>query len=124
MPTWLNLCLAAGAGVAAVGLLTAIVVMATRGSENTAEASGLDTDGPRPDPDSASGPASDESAADIWPPSWTHEAPAEPFTADEAHHEMQVHRTCRLDGCARKAAAFRTLIEAGRVTPDSGRMPH
>ncbi|WP_054816883.1 hypothetical protein [Nocardia arizonensis] len=121
MPTWLNLFLAGIAGVAAIGLLVGIMALAT--------SLGRDPDGgmasrPAPARDSASGPATNESAADIWPHSWTHDAPAEPLTADEAHHEMQVHRTCRLDGCARKTAAFRTLIEAGRVTPDTGRQKY
>lgn len=121
MPTWLNLLLAGIAGLAAIGLLVGIMALAT--SLGRDPDSGI-ASGPAPGADPASAPSTDESVSDIWPHSWTHDAPAEPFTADEAHHEMQVHRTCRLDGCARKAAAFQTLIEAGRVTPDSGRMPH
>ncbi|MEV0359544.1 hypothetical protein AB0H71_26165 [Nocardia sp. NPDC050697] len=53
----------------------------------------------------------------------THSAPDGAFSVGEAHREMQVHRDCRLDECARKATAFQTLIDAGRVTPDSARQP-
>lgn len=52
----------------------------------------------------------------------THDAPAAPFTAEQAHREMQLHRYCRLDVCGRKAAAFGTLVRIGHITPDSTRL--
>ncbi|MBF6175907.1 hypothetical protein IU476_31035 [Nocardia blacklockiae] len=53
---------------------------------------------------------------------WTHDAPAEPFTPNQAHKAMQQHRECPVEDCDRKRTAFQTLIEAGRVKPDSGRI--
>ncbi len=52
---------------------------------------------------------------------WTHDAPVGPLTPDHAHTIMQMHVECRVDDCPRKRAAFRTLVEAGRIKPDSGR---
>ena len=121
MPTWLNLLFAAAAGVAAIALLASVVVMATRWPGDPGSAS---TGRPAPGGDAGSAPSASDAASNIWPYSWTHDAPDQPFTADEAHREMQVHRTCRLDGCDRKADAFQTLIQAGRVTPDTSRQPH
>ncbi|WP_067647016.1 hypothetical protein [Nocardia harenae] len=121
MPTWLNLLLVGVAGVAAISLLVGVMMLATslgRDPHSTSPAR------PAPGGDAASIPPTVEAASDIWPHSWTHEGPDTPLTADEAHREMQIHRGCRLDECARKASAFRTLIKAGRVTPDSGRMPY
>lgn len=48
-----------------------------------------------------------------------HRAPTAPFTVPEAHRAMQLHRGCRADACARKGAAFRTLVAAGRIVPDT-----
>lgn len=121
MPTWLNLLLAGVAGVAAISLLVGVMLLATslgRDPHSTSPAR------PAPGGDAAFLLSTGEAASDIWPHSWTHDAPDTPLAADEAHREMQIHRSCRLDECARKAAAFQTLIEAGRVTPDSGRMPY
>lgn len=53
---------------------------------------------------------------------WNHDAPSEPLTVRGAHLEMQNHRLCQREDCPRKRAAYRTLIEAGRLTPDSGRV--
>ncbi|WP_454195351.1 hypothetical protein [Nocardia sp. Marseille-Q1738] len=39
----------------------------------------------------------------------------------EAHATMQRHRECRVQDCPRKAAARQTLIEAGRMKPDTSR---
>ena len=50
-------------------------------------------------------------------------APPREFTITEAHNVMQEHRTCGVDDCARKAAAFATLVAKGRVKPDSSRNP-
>ncbi|MBF6176126.1 hypothetical protein [Nocardia blacklockiae] len=56
-----------------------------------------------------------------WIPPWTHAAPPRPFTVDAAHRVTQQHRGCLRDECPRKRAAWQTLVEARRVTPDSGR---
>ncbi|WP_216912841.1 hypothetical protein [Nocardia noduli] len=50
-----------------------------------------------------------------------HDEPAEPLTLDLAHTAMRVHRDCTLDTCRRKAAAYRALVQAGRLVPDSSR---
>lgn len=121
MPIWLNLFLAAAAGVAAIALLASVVAIATRWP---VDRSSVCAARPAPGGDAGSAPSTRVSASHIWPHSWTHEAPDQPFMVDEAHRAMQVHRTCRLDGCDRKAVAFQTLIEAGRVTPDTSRRPH
>ncbi|MBH0779941.1 hypothetical protein [Nocardia bovistercoris] len=130
MPTWMSLVLAALAGIGTIGLLAGVMLMAARSPEDLVDSSAA-TRAPRDDPassaaDSATTPGSSEAdgRASIWPHTWTHEAPDGALGVDEAHREMQVHRNCRLDGCARKATAFQTLIEAGRVVPDSGRMPY
>ncbi|WP_153413242.1 hypothetical protein [Nocardia macrotermitis] len=36
-----------------------------------------------------------------------------------AHEQMRIHRACRTHRCAWKAAAFQTLVQAGRVVPQS-----
>lgn len=51
---------------------------------------------------------------------WTHSAPIGPLTPHHAHAIMQMHLECRVEDCARKSAAFRALVEAGRIKPDSG----
>lgn len=53
---------------------------------------------------------------------WTHAAPIGPLTPEDAHAIMQMHLECRVEDCPRKRVAFRTLVDAGRITPDSGRM--
>lgn len=121
MPTWLNLLLATSAGAAAIALLASVVVMATRWPGDPGSTSAAR---PASGGNAGSTPSTNDAALNIWPYSWTHDAPDRPFTADEAHREMQVHRSCRLDGCDRKAVAFQTLIEAGRVTPDTSRQPY
>lgn len=52
---------------------------------------------------------------------WSHGAPEHPLGLHEAHRTMQQHRRCLVADCARKAAAFRILIDAGRIKPT--RMP-
>ncbi|MBB5913185.1 hypothetical protein BJY24_002052 [Nocardia transvalensis] len=52
---------------------------------------------------------------------WTHAAPPRPFTVAGAHKVMQQHKDCRREECPRKAAAWRTLTDARRIRPDSGR---
>ncbi|BDT95731.1 hypothetical protein IFM12275_57070 [Nocardia sputorum] len=61
--------------------------------------------------------------AGMWPTGWPHEAPDTPLSVTEAHLAMQRHRACRTDQCPRKAAARQTLIEAGRMRPDTSREP-
>ncbi|SNY83853.1 hypothetical protein SAMN04244553_3571 [Nocardia amikacinitolerans] len=39
-----------------------------------------------------------------------------------AHSTMQVHRNCRVGECVAKTSAHSVLKEAGRLTPDSGRV--
>ncbi|MGW0250803.1 hypothetical protein ACWDYH_29635 [Nocardia goodfellowii] len=65
----------------------------------------------------------DEYPADagLWPEGWPHEEPDRPLSVLEAHATMQRHRECRADDCPRKAAARRTLIDAGRMKPDTSR---
>jgi hypothetical protein len=53
-----------------------------------------------------------------WPPGWSCSRPERSLTIAEAHLTMQMHRE---HSCARKRAAFETLIAAGRITPDSSR---
>ncbi|MEU6561743.1 hypothetical protein [Nocardia nova] len=36
-----------------------------------------------------------------------------------AHEQMRQHRNCRIQGCAWKAAAYQTLVHAGRIAPQS-----
>lgn len=36
-----------------------------------------------------------------------------------AHEQMQRHLACRVDRCVWKAAAYRTLVDAGRVAPQT-----
>jgi hypothetical protein len=50
-----------------------------------------------------------------------HSAPTWSLTVDQAHYYMQTHRTCHAKDCDRKAAAWRVLVEAGRIKPDTGR---
>ncbi|WP_216896563.1 hypothetical protein [Nocardia alni] len=54
-----------------------------------------------------------------WPPGWSCSKPDRALTVAEAHLTMQMHRE---HSCARKRAAFETLITAGRITPDSSRL--
>ncbi|MFI9506979.1 hypothetical protein [Nocardia sp. NPDC052566] len=50
-----------------------------------------------------------------------HATPTAPLTIDQAHQIMRVHRACATDYCRRKDLAFKALVEAGRVVPDSSR---
>ncbi|WP_227980988.1 hypothetical protein [Nocardia spumae] len=43
------------------------------------------------------------------------------MSVQEAHVAMQRHRGCRRDECPRKRVAYLTLVQAGRLRPDSGR---
>ncbi|WP_227984949.1 hypothetical protein [Nocardia spumae] len=36
-----------------------------------------------------------------------------------AHEQMRRHRGCRIHACAWKAAAYQTLVRAGRLAPQS-----
>lgn len=59
--------------------------------------------------------------AGMWPNGWPHEAPDEPLSILDAQKTMQRHRGCRREDCPRKNAAWYTLVEAGRIKPDSSR---
>ncbi|WP_280232391.1 hypothetical protein [Nocardia cyriacigeorgica] len=50
--------------------------------------------------------------------SWTCDLPLAPLSLEDAHQAMRHHRE---HDCARKKAAFATLVAAGRMTPDSSR---
>ena len=71
----------------------------------------------------APGPGGDTMDVSVWPIGWPHEAPEGPMSVNEAHAAMQRHRSCRRDECPRKRAAYQALVEAGRIRPDSGRVP-
>ncbi|BCK56751.1 hypothetical protein NWFMUON74_45230 [Nocardia wallacei] len=68
--------------------------------------------------------AEDARAADagLWPNGWPHETPDHPLSVHEAQKIMQRHRGCSTDECPRKAAAWQTLVEAGKIKPDSSRV--
>ncbi|WP_405488335.1 hypothetical protein [Nocardia sp. NBC_00511] len=55
------------------------------------------------------------------PSAWSHLAPDHELGLTEAHRTMQQHRRCVVGECARKGAAFRALVDAGRIKPT--RMP-
>jgi hypothetical protein len=52
------------------------------------------------------------------PPAPARAAPGTSFTVTQAHTVMQQHMSCDVDRCARKAAAFATLVDAGLLIPD------
>ncbi|WP_330183726.1 hypothetical protein OHB26_08925 [Nocardia sp. NBC_01503] len=52
---------------------------------------------------------------------WSHGAPDHQLDVQEAHRTMQQHRRCVVGECDRKGAAFRALVDAGRIKPT--RMP-
>jgi hypothetical protein len=54
---------------------------------------------------------------DSWQLEPSHRAPADGYTPEEAHREMQRHRECGTDRCAAKHKAFWTLVDAGRAVP-------
>ncbi|MFI5778842.1 hypothetical protein [Nocardia sp. NPDC051570] len=62
-----------------------------------------------------------ETSGQILGISWLHEPPRQPLNTDQAHRIMQQHRECRIDSCARKRAAWQTLIDSGRIKPDPHR---
>ncbi|RJO76378.1 hypothetical protein D5S18_08560 [Nocardia panacis] len=55
---------------------------------------------------------------DPWQLEPSHRAPSRPLTPEQAHWEMQRHRTCGTDLCPMKHAAFWTLVDAGQTIPD------
>ncbi|MCP2295820.1 hypothetical protein APR11_002238 [Nocardia amikacinitolerans] len=73
---------------------------------------------PRPAPAHRQARAHRTSAAIPWPRAWTCDLPRPPLTVEHAHRAMREHRE---HDCARKRAAFATLVAAGRITPDSAR---
>ncbi|WP_225732300.1 MULTISPECIES: hypothetical protein [unclassified Nocardia] len=42
-----------------------------------------------------------------------------PMSIDRAHYLMREHLVCQAEWCQWKAAAFRRLVVAGRIRPDS-----
>ncbi|GAB2703507.1 hypothetical protein [Nocardia thraciensis] len=54
-------------------------------------------------------------------PLWVHTAPDGELNVVEAHKEMQRHCYCTVPDCPRKTAAFTTLVQAGKIKPDSSR---
>jgi hypothetical protein len=59
----------------------------------------------------------------VWPTiGWPHEKPEQQLSITAAHLDMQRHRSCSREHCARKRAAWQTLVDARRITPDSGRI--
>ncbi len=59
---------------------------------------------------------------DVWPGPLNHCAPERQLTVAEAHRFMQLHRECDRATCARKGAAWRTLVAAKRIAPDVSRI--
>lgn len=59
-----------------------------------------------------------ETQSMIWPVGWPHEAPEQPLSKVGAQQVMQTHRTCTVEGCPRKAAAFQALCAGGHIVPD------
>ncbi|WP_330232229.1 hypothetical protein OHA40_06880 [Nocardia sp. NBC_00508] len=57
----------------------------------------------------------------VWPMGFPHDAPEHAMSVVEAQMTMQRHRACRVGECPRKTAAWRALVEAGRIRPDAGR---
>lgn len=62
-----------------------------------------------------------EMDATVWRVGFPHDAPDHPLGVQEAQLTMQRHRTCRVDHCPRKTAAWQTLVQAGRIRPDTTR---
>ncbi|WP_280481578.1 hypothetical protein [Nocardia cyriacigeorgica] len=58
---------------------------------------------------------------DVWVPNWPHEEPDELLTIEAAQYIMQAHRQCSRTECARKSAAWDTLVAAGRIVPSRAR---
>jgi hypothetical protein len=58
----------------------------------------------------------------LWPNGWPHEPPDHPLSVPEAHQTMQQHRDCLREDCLRKNAAYNTLVAAGHIEPDTGRV--
>lgn len=57
------------------------------------------------------------------PRRWPHDAPDEPLSIAEAHQTMQRHCECLRAECGRKHAAWIALVAAGRIKPDTSRVP-
>ncbi len=52
---------------------------------------------------------------------FSHDAPPGPVSVLEAHRHLQQHKECLIGECPRKDAAFRVLVEAGKIRPDTSR---
>ncbi|MFE3446535.1 hypothetical protein ACFXNW_26190 [Nocardia sp. NPDC059180] len=76
------------------------------------------TDSPQHTPAHRRGATSSHVRTIVRPTAWTCDLPLAPLTIDDAHQAMRHHRE---HDCARKRAAFATLVAAGRIRPDSSR---
>lgn len=65
-------------------------------------------------------PERNEMNSEVWPVGYPHDAPDRPMMLPEAQMTMQRHRACRVGECPRKTAAWRLLVEAGRINPTPG----
>ncbi|MBO0878978.1 MAG: hypothetical protein J2P17_01050 [Mycobacterium sp.] len=50
---------------------------------------------------------------------WLHDTPTTPPTTERAHRDMQLHVDCLIDECPRKRAAYKALVAAGHLTPET-----
>jgi hypothetical protein len=57
-------------------------------------------------------------SATAWSTAWTCAVASRSLTADEAHRALRIHNE---HNCARKRAAFESLVAAGCLTPDLSR---
>ncbi|NEW42816.1 hypothetical protein GV793_28445 [Nocardia cyriacigeorgica] len=76
------------------------------------------TDPPQHTPAHRRGSARGQVRTVVRPTAWTCDLPLAPLTVDDAHQAMRHHRE---HDCARKRAAFATLVATGRIRPDSSR---
>ncbi|WP_245718000.1 hypothetical protein [Nocardia miyunensis] len=58
----------------------------------------------------------------VWMPRFPHDAPDEAMSLEAAHFAMQRHRDCSITDCARKRTAWKVLVAAGRIHPDTYRV--
>ncbi|WP_235746549.1 hypothetical protein [Nocardia coffeae] len=57
----------------------------------------------------------------VWMPRFPHDALDETMSLAAAHFAMQRHRDCSITDCARKRTAWKVLVTAGRIHPDTHR---
>lgn len=56
--------------------------------------------------------------SDSWQLEPSHRAPTNPYTPEQAHTAWQQHLACSAERCRAKAAALRTLVDAGKLRLD------